>query len=73
MSSDCLKGRKNTENINPVVPKTSNGKKIILSKCATCDAKKSRFTKEQEAKVILTSLSFKTVLDKIPFFGDYLL
>ena len=34
MSSCCLKCKKNTENIDPVVSKTSNGKTIILSKCA---------------------------------------
>ena len=28
----CLKCKKNTENINPVVSKTSNGKAMILSK-----------------------------------------
>ena len=67
MSSYCLKCKKNTENINPVVSKTSNGKTMILSKCAICGRKKSRFIKKQEAKGILTSLGFKTGLDKIPF------
>ena len=38
-----------------------------------CSSKKSKFIKEQEGKVILTSLGFKTGLDKIPFIGDYLL
>ena len=73
MSSHCLKCRKNTENINPVVSKTSNGKTMILSKCAICGGKKSRFIKKQETKEISTSLGFKTRLDKIPFLGDYLL
>ena len=31
---------KNTENINPRVSKTSNGKTMFLSKCAICDSKK---------------------------------
>ena len=70
--SYCLKCRKYTENINPVVSKTSNGKTMKLSKCAICGSKKSRFIKKQEAKMILTSLDFKTGLDEIPFFGDYL-
>ena len=70
-SLKCIK--KNTENINPVVSKTSNGKTMILSKCAICGAKKSRFIKKQEAKGLLTSLGFKTGLDKIPFSRDYLL
>ena len=45
---------------------------MILSKCAICGSKKSRFIKKQEASGILTSLGFKTGLYKIPFFGDYL-
>ena len=65
--------RKDTENINPRVSKTTNGKTMILSKCAICGSKKSRFIKKQEASGILTSLGFKRGLDKIKFFGDYLL
>ena len=38
----CLKCSKDTENINPSVSSTSNGKAIILSKCAICVCKKSR-------------------------------
>ena len=59
-------------NINNV-SKTSNGKTMILSKYAICGAKKSKFIKEKEAKELLTNLYFKTGLDKIPFFGYYLL
>ena len=73
MISYCLKCRKNIENINPVVSKTSNGKTMILSECAICGSKKSKFIKKQEAEGILISLGFKTGLDKIPFIGDYLL
>ena len=40
MSPYCLKCRKDTENINLVVSKTSNVKAMVLSKCATCCAKK---------------------------------
>ena len=72
MSSYCLKCRKNTENINPVVSKTSNGKTRILSKCVIYGSKKSRFIKKQEEKGILNSLGFKTGLDKIPFLGNYI-
>ena len=32
--------RKDTENINPRVSKTSNGRTMVLSKCAICDSKK---------------------------------
>ena len=37
--------RKNTENINPRVSKTSNGRTMVLSKCAIWGSKKSRFIK----------------------------
>ena len=52
MKSYCLKykKKKNTENINPIVPKTSNNRIMVLSKCAICGSKKSRFIKNQEAK-----------------------
>ena len=43
MKSYCLNCGKNTENINPRVSKTSNGKAILLSKCAIDDSKKTRF------------------------------
>ena len=48
MKSYCLKRRKDTENIKARVLSTSNGKAMILSKCAICDSKKSRFIKSQE-------------------------
>ena len=50
MKPYCLKCKKNTENINPRVSKISNGRTKVLSKCAICDSKKSRFIKNQEAK-----------------------
>ena len=39
---------------------------MLLSKCAVCGAKKSRFIKKQEAKGILSSLGLKTPLSKVP-------
>ena len=51
---------------------TSNGKGRILSKCATCSSKKSRFTKNQEAKGILSNLGLRTLLSKVPILGDIL-
>ena len=50
MFSYCLKSKENTESINPKVLKTANGKTMILSKCAICGSKKSKFIKEQQAK-----------------------
>ena len=54
MKSYCLKCRKDTENINPRVSNTSNGRTMILSKCAICDSKKSKFIKDQAAKGLLS-------------------
>ena len=54
--SYCLKcKKKNTENIDPKISSASNGKAMILSNCAICDSKKSRFTKYQEAKGLLST------------------
>ena len=68
----CLKCKKYTKNINPQVSSTSNGKLMILSKCAICGSKKSKFIKKQEAKGILSSLGIKKPLSKIPLLGDVL-
>ena len=66
MLSYCLKCKKNTESINPKVLKTANGKTMILSKCAICSSKKSKFIKQQQAKGLLSNLGLRTPLDKIP-------
>ena len=72
MKSYCLKCRKNTENINPRVSKTSNGRTMVLSKCAICDSKKSSFIKNQEAKGLLSNLGIKKPLSKVPILGNVL-
>ena len=72
MKSCCLKCRKDTENINLKVSSTSNGKAMILSKCAICGSKKSRFIKNQEAKGLLSNLGIRTPLNKVPILGDIL-
>ena len=72
MKSYWLKCRKNTENINPKVSKKSNGRTMVLSKCAICDSKKSRFIKNQEAKGLLSNLGVRTPLSKVPILGDIL-
>ena len=43
--------------------KPKNGRRMLLSKCAACDSKKSRFIKENEAKGLLSSLGLKTPLN----------
>ena len=65
MLTYCLECRKDTKNVDPKMIKTKNGKLVLLSKCALCSSKKSRFIKEQEAKV-LSNLGIKTLLSKIP-------
>ena len=72
MKSYCLKCRKDSENINRIVLSTSNGRAMILSKCAICGSKKSRFIKNQEAKGLLSNLGIKTPLSKVPILGDIL-
>ena len=72
MKSYCLKCRKDTENINPKVSKTSNGRTMLLSNCAVCNSKKSRFIKSQEAKGLLSNLGIRTSLNKVPILGDIL-
>ena len=72
MESYCLKCTKNTENIDPKVSASSNGRVMILSKCAICGSKKSRFIKNQEAKGLLSNLGIRTPLNKVPILGDIL-
>ena len=69
MKSYRLKCRKDTENINSKVSKTSSNRIMLLSKCAICGRKKSRFIKNQEAKGLLSNLDIKTPLSKVPILG----
>ena len=72
MLSYCLKCRKNTESINTKVSKTTNGKAIILSTCAICGSKKSKFIEEQQTKGLLSNLGLRTPLNQIPVLGNIL-
>ena len=72
MKSYCLKCRKNVENINSRVSKTSNGRTMLLSKRAICDRKKSIFIKNQEVKGLLSNLGIRVLLSKVPILGDIL-
>ena len=58
------------KNINPQVSSTS--KVMILSKCAICNSKKSRFIKNQEVKGLLSKLGIKTPFSKLPILGNIL-
>ena len=71
MESYCLKCKKHKKDINPQVSSTSNGK-FMISKCAICGSRKSKFINKQEAKGLLSNLGIKTPLSKIPVLGDIL-
>ena len=70
MKSYCLKCRKDKEDISARVLNTTNCRTTILSKCAICSSKKSRFIKNQEAKGILSNLGIITPLSKASLLGD---
>ena len=59
------RAEKKNENLISKIFNTKYGKLIMQSKCAECGIKKSRFVKEQEVKVLLSNLGFKTPLSKI--------
>ena len=58
MESHCLKCKKVTKNIEPKVSSTSYNMLIILSKCAICGNKKSKFVIQQKAG-LLSKLDIK--------------
>ena len=68
MRSYCLKCRIE----NPRISNISNGKTIVLTKCAIRSKKKSRFVKNQEAKGLLSNLGLKTTLSKVLLLRDIL-
>ena len=72
MKSSCLKCRRNTENVNPRVSKTTNNRTMISSKCVICGSKKPRFIKNQEAKGILSNIGIEIPLSKVSILGDTL-
>ena len=69
MESYCLKCKNNTKNIDPEISSSSNGRAMILLKCAICGSKNSRFIKNQEAKGLLSTLGIKTTLSNVPTLG----
>ena len=73
MFSYCFKWKKkkNTESRNPNVARTKNGRIILLSKCAVCDGKRSKYIKQQEAKGLLRTLGKKTPLSKVSIIKQF--
>ena len=43
----CLSCKKDTKNIDLRIVKTKNNKRVMLSKCAICNNKKSTFTSQE--------------------------
>ena len=72
MEAYWRKCKNNTKNIDPKISSTSNGKSMILLKCAICDSKKPRFIKNQEANGLLSNLVIRAPLNKVPILGDIL-
>ena len=73
MLSYYLKCKKNTESKSPVIKITKNEKITLLSKCAVCNNKKSKFTKDQESRQrIVEPIRNQNSLSKIPLLGDIL-
>ena len=52
--------------------KTFKERIMLLSKCAICNSKKSRFIKKQEARGLLSKLEIKSHLSKSSLLGDIL-
>ena len=55
----CLKCRENIGSKNQKVVKRKNIRIMLLWKCEVCDSTKLKFTKEQEASGLLSSLGIK--------------
>ena len=68
----CLKCKKITESTDPNVSSTNNGRTMILTKCAICRSKKSKFIKKQEEKGSLSNLGIRITLSEIPLLADVL-
>ena len=73
MKSYFLKCRKDTEKIVLKISSSSNGRAMVLSKCAICGSKISKFIKNQAVKRLLSNLGIKTPLSKVSILGDILL
>ena len=57
------------ESKNPKVARTKSGRIMLLLKCTVCYSKKLKFTKQQEASGLLSSLGIMTSLSKVPLVG----
>ena len=60
METYCVSCKKNTANKNSSVRRTKQNRLMLVSNCAICCEKKSRFIKNQEASVLLSNLGIRT-------------
>ena len=58
MNTYCLSCKKDTKNIDSKVIKTKNNRKVMLSRCSTCNNKKSTFISQGSG--IFDSLIYNT-------------
>ena len=64
--------QKNSERKISKEKKTKNRRIMLLLKCAVCDSKKLKFSKEQEVSGLVSSLEINTPLNKIILLGPHL-
>ena len=56
----------------PKIAKARNGRIMLLSQCAMCDSKKSKFIKEEEASWLLSGFGIKARLSETLLIGPLL-
>ena len=66
MKTYCIVCKKDTENKNPKVFKTKNGRLMLKLICSVCNNKKSRFVSKNKGSGLLSSLGIRAPLSKIP-------
>ena len=63
MKTYCIVCKKDTENKNPKIFKTENGRSI----CSVCNNKNSTFVSKNKGSGLLSSLGIRTPSSKVPF------
>ena len=68
----CISSKKNIANKNSSVRRTRQNRLMVVSDCAVCGKKKSRFIKNQKPSGLLSKLGIKTALSNIPLISSIL-
>ena len=66
MKTYCIVCKKDTENKNPKVFETKNGRIILKSIHSECNNKKFRFISKKKGSGLLSNLGIRTPLSQIP-------